>query len=432
MRTSLGTFLTAAAFTVVSPIFAQPSTQLTLDQAVRRALELSPTLAAEALAVSAAEARVTQAGLLPNPEVEVESENFGGGEDLRSFDAAESTALISQRILLGGKRGRRRAVAESDHQLAGRNREAARLDVIAGTTSSFYRVLAAQEREALARELLGLAEQLASTVQARVDAGKVSPVEATRASIEAAQTRVRLARAEREMRAARILLAASWGSSTATFEQAIGELPEPTPPPTLQRLRTILMEAPEITRLENQIERQKRVVDLERSFRVPDLTVRLGSRWFQETGQSAWIAGVSLPIPIFDRNQGLREASELELERTRADGQAVRIALEAKLASALERLRTAALEADVMGREIVPAANAAFAATETGYNEGKFAFLSVLDAQRALFEARSLFLDSREDYALTLAELERLIGRRWSPQAEPATRSDGSSHGEPR
>ena len=431
MRTSVVFFLGAAVFAVAPSIFAQSSTQLTLDEAVRRALELSPTLAAETHAVSAAEARVTQAGLLPNPELEVESENFGGGEDLRGFNSAESSALISQSILLGGKRGRRRAVAESDHQLAGRNREIARLDVIAGATSSFYRVLAAQEREALARELLGLAEQLASTVQSRVEAGRVSPVEATRASIEAAQARVRLARAARETKAAKILLAGSWGSSTAAFEQAIGELPEPMPPPTLQRLRTLLMEAPDITRLENQIERQIRVVDLERSFRVPDLTLRLGPRWFEETGQSAWIAGVSLPIPIFDRNQGLRRASELELERTRTDARAVRVALETKLASTLERLRTAAQEASVVGREIVPAATAAFAATETGYTEGKFAFLTVLDAQRALFEARSLFLDSREEYALTLAEVERLIGRPLGPQTESATRDHWSSHGEP-
>ena len=63
-----------------------------------------------------------------------------------------------------------------------------------------------------------------------------------------------------------------------------------------------------------------------------------------------------------------------------------------------------------MKTQVVPAAESAFAATETGYTEGKFGFLDVLDAQRALFEARSLLLGSREEYALTLTELQRLIG----------------------
>ena len=63
-----------------------------------------------------------------------------------------------------------------------------------------------------------------------------------------------------------------------------------------------------------------------------------------------------------------------------------------------------------MGRDVVPAATEVFAATEMGYSEGKFGLLEVLDAQRALFDARSLLLDSREEYAMTLTELERLVG----------------------
>jgi len=383
---------------------------LTLEHAITLAIQRSPSLAAGSYAVSAAEARITQAGLYPNPELELEAENIGGTGDLSGFNAAESTAVISQPILLGGKRGHRRAVAESEHVLAARDREVLRLDVIFNTTSAFYRVLAAQQHVALARELLGLAERFAATVQARVDAGKVSPVGATRAGIEVAQARVRLARAKRELIAGRALLAAGWGSSTAAFAEVLGELPEPTPPPTLQQLRPLLMEAPEIVRLDERIERERRVLELERSFRIPDLTVSVGPRRFEETGHSAWVAGLSLPIPIFDRNQGSRLAAEFELERTRRDADAVRVAIEAEIAAAIERIHAAALGATTMSRDVVPAATEVFAATEMGYREGKFGLLEVLDAQRALFDARSLLLDSREEYAMTLTELERLVG----------------------
>lgn len=294
--------------------------------------------------------------------------------------------------------------------LAGSDLEVARLDVIAATTGAYYRVLAAQERKGLADELLDLAERFASTVQARVDAGKVSPVEATRASIEVSQTRIQRARAVRDLEAARVRLAASWGSSAAAFDEVVGVLPEPCQPPSLEELRRLLMQAPDVERLEIEIQRQLEVQELERSFRLPDLTVSVGPRRFEESGRSAWVAGVSLPLPIFDRNQGSRRAAEFETERVRRDAESIRITLEAEVAVVLERLCAAAQEANTMGDEVVPAAQAAFAATEIGYSEGKFGFLDVLDAQRALFEARSLLLASSEEYALTRTELERIVG----------------------
>ena len=80
-------------------------------------------------------------------------------------------------------------------------------------------------------------------------------MEATRASIEVAQARVGLSRAVRELKAARVLLTANWGSSTADFDRAVGELPEPTDPPALRQLRQGLAETPEVKGLDDLIEK---------------------------------------------------------------------------------------------------------------------------------------------------------------------------------
>jgi cobalt-zinc-cadmium efflux system outer membrane protein len=302
-------------------------------------------------------------------------------------------------------------VAEADHLLASRDLDANRLDVLKGVTSAFYRLVAAQEREELSQRMVDLAEQFERTVRARVDAGKVSPVEATRASIEVGKARAQAARAAREREAARRLVASWWGSSTPDFELANGALPEPIDPPRFEEIRFSLNQTPEIVRLDDQIERAKRAADLEKSFRMPDLRVSVGPRRFEETGESAWVAGLSVPIPVFDRNQGSRKAAEFEAERARRDAEATRVTREAELAAVLDRLRAAAEEARIMADDVVPAANQAFVATETGYSAGKFGFLNVLDAQRALFDAHSLLLDRRAEYALVLADVERLIGR---------------------
>jgi cobalt-zinc-cadmium efflux system outer membrane protein len=394
----------------LSPTERTAST-LSLGQALSRAVNQNPRLAAESLRLSAAKARINQAGLFPNPEVEIEAENFGGDGDLSGYNAAETTAVISQPIPLGPRRGRARSLAEADHLLASRDLDANRLDVVAGVTSAFYRLVAAQEREELSRRMVDLAVQFETTVRARVDAGKVSPVEATRAAIEVGKAQAQAARAAHEREAARTLLASWWGSSTSDFELANGALPRPVDPPRFEEVRFSLNQTPEIVRLDDQIERAKRAADLEKSVRVPDLRVSVGPRRFEDTGESAWVAGLSVPIPVFDRNQGSRKAADFEAKRARRDADAARVTREAELAAVLDRLRATAEEARIIEDDVVPAANHAFVATETGYSAGKFGFLNVLDAQRALFDAHSLLLDRREEYALVLTVIERLIGR---------------------
>ena len=413
--------------TAVSDADSPRMVELTLDEAVARALATNPVVEGAAHGVSAAEARAHQAGLWPNPELEVEVENFGGDGSQHGFESAETTVLVSQPLPLGGKPGRRRAVADSDHRLARRDLESMRLDVVAQATAAFSVVLAAQQREDLAVKLLEVADDFARIVQARVDAGKVSPVELTRAQIEVAQGKVRRARAARELAATRTRLAATWGSTIADFKYAVGNLPYPHSPPPLEDLRSLLAETPDIQRLEDSIERRRRVVGLEKSLRFPDLAIGVGPRRFEETGHSAWVAGVGVAIPIFDRNQGARKAAEFDLERERRDADAVRVAMSAELAVVCERLNAAAEAARTADGEIVPSAMSALAAVETGYREGKFGFIDVIAAQRALFEASTLLLDSLEEYALARADLERLVGRRLEPGWVTATGTNGTN-----
>lgn len=149
---------------------------------------------------------------------------------------------------------------------------------------------------------------------------------------------------------------------------------------------------------------------LEKSFRIPDLTVAAGPRRFSETGDTAWVAGFSLPLPVFDTNKGARRAAEFELESTRRRNQAARVEIETGLVSVVGRLDAAVEIATALETEVVPAATSALDAVEIGYSEGKFGFLDVIDAQRTLFDARSILLDSIAEYALARVDLERLVG----------------------
>ena len=393
------------------PGAVEPTGELTIDSAISTALLLSPTLAAAASGVSAADARLDQAGLYDNPEFDLEIENFGGSGERSGFDAAETTFALSQPLLLGGKIAARKGVAAADLTLAARDVDAVRLDIVAVTTIAFNNVLVAQERVRLTEELAELAKSFGDTVRSRVEAGKVSPVEEIRARAAVARAQVDVAKAKRVLAAARVGLASTWGSSDPQFSRVVGPLPRPTPPPPRASLDEFLLQAPEMQRLTAEVNRQEQTIQLEKALGTPDLKLTLGPRTYRETGGWAWVGGVSLPLPIFNRNQGARRAAEFELERTRHEVAARRVALESLLSQILDRLRAVAEEAQSYEQEIIPASTEAFEAMSIGFREGKFGFLEVLDAQRSLSEARLLHLDSLHRYAAASAELERLLGR---------------------
>jgi outer membrane protein TolC len=147
-----------------------------------------------------------------------------------------------------------------------------------------------------------------------------------------------------------------------------------------------------------------------RSRTIPDLTVSGGVRYFNETKESAWVLGFSLPLPLFDRNQsGMLEASA-RLTKAELERHAAEVWVSTALAEAYQSLVNAATEVTTLQNEVLPAAEEAFQATQEGYRLGKFGFLDVLDIQRTLFETRGRYLEALATYHKAVADLERLSG----------------------
>jgi cobalt-zinc-cadmium efflux system outer membrane protein len=382
---------------------------LTLEQALALALEHSPVVAAAGSSYEAAGQRVRQAGRWPNPELELEAEELGGPGELSGLDSAEISSVLSQEIPLGGEVGKRSSLAASEHRLAETGLETARLDLRVGTTLAFHQVLLAQEQVTLAAEMHELARSFFDTVSKRVEAGKVSPVEATRARTQMVAARIELERARRGLAAARSRLASTWGGTEARFRQAAGALPPAQPPPPLATLRPLLEQAPELQQSEEEIRHRQLAVQLVRAERIPNLTISVGPRYLREAGITTWVAGLSLPLPLFDRNQHELAASELEVKQAEHQAKAVRAALEAELAAAIADLSAFAAEIRALEDEIIPAASQVLETIRIGYQEGKLGFLEVLDAQRELFETRQQRLSAYAELLETRALISRLV-----------------------
>jgi len=419
-----GAYLFGVAATAVSLWLAAPSpavsaeteasarASLDLATALERALAGSPRLEAAASGSRQAAARTLQAGLLPNPELVFEMEDFGGSGSFDGVGESQATVAVEQMVELGGKRAARAHAARAASVVVQGGYAAVRADVIADTQRSFYEVLAAHEREALSVDAVALAGELVSTVSARVRAGSSSRVERTRAEVELAGAEVERARAQHAVEVAKRRLAASWGESEARFDRVVGRLGPGADwaAPTLEALRRRLADNPQLGQSRDEIAHRSARVEVERAGRIPDVTLGLGYRRLSGTDDNALVAGVRVPLPLFDRNQGALLEAERAVDGASAERDALAARLDVELTQAHAALVGAYDEVHALDERILPASQSAFETVRDGYREGRFSYIELLDAERELQDARRRRLSVAFDFRRAAIDIERLTG----------------------
>lgn len=404
-----------------------PTGPLALDSAVAAALAHNPDLAVHGYEVRAREARAVQEGLLPNPSLATEVENFGRfGGDQRDVEETQTTVSLTQVVELGGKRRERAAVARLDGRLAGWDYERARAEVAAATTRAFGAALVARERMRLAERGASLARETRTSVAKQVAAGVASPVETARAESALAQADAESAHRERERQAAYLALAATWGSPEVGFTELVGSVAPLAPPRPLAALTAELDANPDLARFATGHERAAAAVALAEAHRLPDVTVRVGARRFVSAETNAFVAEVSVPLPLFDRNQGAVLEAHEQAGKVQAEEKAARMAVHLAVRKAYEELRAACEEARTVRRAVLPRAERALAETRRGYDQGLLRHLDVIEAQQSIARVESDYLDLAARHQAAAAEILRLTGRTATLSAsERSTACDG-------
>ncbi len=388
----------------------EPTGALTLRQALGLALMRNPELRAFSWEVRAREAATLQAGLLHNPTIGADLQDLGVSASPDSVPQPQGTLQLSQIIELGGKRTKRRETAALSRDLAGWDYETKRIEIFTQVTQAFANLLRGQQQQELTEETVRLAEETARVVSERVKAGKVSPIEEIRANVALASAAIERDRAEKDLEGARKQLAATWGSAMPQFSKAEGTLGPLAPIPSLSQLAERISQNPDLARWATEIAQRRAVIDLERSRAVPDLTLMGGFRRYESTGDNVFIVGLSLPLPLFNRNQGGIQEARDRLEKGEEERRAAEVRVTTALSEAHRALSTAYIEATSLKEKVLPGAAQAFEAVNEGYRLGKFGLLDVLDAQRTLFGSRAQHLRALADYHQAVAEVERLIG----------------------
>ena len=386
-----------------------PATPLSLTKAIELALEGSPEVAAATRQWEATEGQVLQGRARPNPELAYSL------EDARSRTRTQSWQL-NLPVELGGKRAARTKAAEKSREQAQAQLNELKAALRANVATAYFDVLTAQERLVLAKDSVALAKSSTDTVAKRVAAGKVSPVEESKARVAEAGIRVELAQAASEQRNALSRLFALLGKIEAPFTVLEGKAENLPPVPKLADLQSLISSSPAVVLARIEVDRRKALTDLEQSKRVPDITVSAGIQRSNETQRNILLFGVSVPLPVFDRNQGnLLEALKLE-DKARDELQGATVRLHSEVAQAQERLSTIAAEVQSLRQDGLPGAKSAYDAATIGFENGKFNFLEVLDAQRTYFTAKSQYLKALGEAHRAAADVDRLLGGSTGPR----------------
>ncbi|WP_158080925.1 TolC family protein, partial [Pelomonas sp. KK5] len=260
---------------------------LTLEQALQQAVARHPSLAAAGREIEAAQAAAQQAAAWRNPELGTTL------EDPARRDSRTSTVVLDIPIELGGKRGARIGAAERATALARAEGERTRAELRARVLAAFFGLRVAQERAALAADSAALARRAADAVQRRVDAGKASPVEATRARVDLANAELEGDEARVEQRTTRHALATLLGDAAPGFDTVAEDARLPPEPPAPGQLPALLEASPALLAARAETERRRALVEVERSKAAPDLTLSLGARHDAALGRSQAVIGLS-------------------------------------------------------------------------------------------------------------------------------------------
>lgn len=384
---------------------------LTLLEALRVANGQSPRLVEADAMLAGERGRLGQARLRPNPDIAFDAENFAGTGPFSGVRATEFTGTLGVPIELGGKRAARIAAGTTGVGAARARRALSGLDLELAVRQAYARALAADAVVALVRDEQTIAVAIADAAGKLVASGREPPLRQVRADAERASATVAVAAAEQDAQVARrdLQLLIAGDGSLPPLDDASLFAPPQAASPAAGALPDL-----DVARLD--AERARRLLRVERAARTPDPRVYIGVRRLQGDNATALVGGVSIPLPLFNRNGGGVAAASAAIVGAEATLMRTRAETATRALDARDRIAGARAQLATIEQSLLPSAVEGLRIARLGYVAGKFGYLELLDAQRAFALARRQRIDAARDYHLAQAELDRALGRTLTPE----------------
>jgi cobalt-zinc-cadmium efflux system outer membrane protein len=403
----------AAPRTTVEEIIATKS--YTLNDLLLIADARNHQLAAQRQRVAAARGRLRQAGVYPNPEIGADVEDVPAS----SFDTGDgkSTLSLSQPLIIGKRRRAAIAAEQREIELREAELEAMRHEIFGEVQTEYIDLLYNRDGLGLQWELLAQAQELEAAVQARHGQEKATDYDVTKVKLEVQTLEQQVLGyiVDRTLAASR--LGALLGDLEIIAPRVKGALETKLYPEEIAiSIEESILQHPQLVLADKKVAAQDGVVSVARAERVPDLTVSARVGYDGRADESMVGAGVSIPIPIFDRKQGTIEEQRsllLSAENERA-------ATYDRLKAELDNILQLSNEQDTLSTDYrekwIPPAEEGWKQALEGYKAGRVTLLEAIDTLRNLVRNRKAGLEYMRSYNIAIGDLRHF--RRYAPQLE--------------
>lgn len=384
---------------------------LALPEALARTLERNPDLVAVGFEMEAAEGRLRQAGLRPNPELGVTVQDVLGTDRYHAVESAETTVTLGW-VFERGMRQRLVDAARADSALKGADADIVRLDAAAETARRFLACLAFQGRLRHAERGVALARDTVDLIAERVRAGGALDAELARAQAELARAELREEGDEHELLSAYHRLSAQWGETEPDFGSVEGDVSMLPVLEPFETLRARVEANPDVRRFMSRQRVDEAQVRLAQARSRPSWILHGGFRRYEVTDDWGLVGGVTAPLPVLDRNQGQIAAARADAARTRAQLAAANVRIETALFVLYQELKHDLQLAARLKADVIPRLEHATEDTRRAYELGRSGFTDWQIVQAELLDATSELLEAGVDAHRIVIEIERLTGVR--------------------
>jgi len=363
---------------------------LELPDLIDMTVERNPRLAQVTWVVEAVRGQALQAGLYPNPYVGITGNELG---DKTGPGGIWTTPMVSQEIVTANKLGLSKAAVlrEVDQASLGVINERYRL--FTDVRQNFFELIVLQRRVEVYSELVGLAEKSVDNAARLLKAKEVSNLDLVQLEFDLERYRADLDATKKMLPAAYRQLVASVGVQDLPYTNVMGDLETPIPNYDLEVLRVYILGIhPEVRSAQIGVERAQIVLRRAEVEPIPNLFLNSGYTRQNQNKSSDWDVGVGLPVPLWNRNQGNIRAAKAQVDIAFNEVVRVENELVNRLAAAYSAYASSRKLAERYKSDILPKAEESYRLSMKAYQGGQFEYLRVLQAQRAVAEARLAYL----------------------------------------
>ena len=401
-----------ALFINSSPATAFKTKELTLEQAITRALEKNPDLQTLRLEEESAKGQKEKALLLliNNPTLEGNISKKDRPEAEGGGKFTNYGFKLSQEFEVAGQRGARINVSEKELarvKLEIRDRERV---LISDVKDAFTRALSLKKKNILARENVRLNEELLGFTKIKFQAGDVSGLDVNLSEVELSKAKKELLLAEREHREALLALQGLLGLSPDISFAIEGELPSEAPAlPDKEALKALAFShRPDSKAATFEMEKTESALRLVKKEAYPNIT--LSGFYDRDERRNAVGLEISVPLPFFDRKQAEKREAFAKVEGAKIKAAGLKKTIEREVDQAFNDIASAIEELSLFRKEILVKAAENLDLLNLGFKEGKIGFFEVRLAQKDTIEAQFAYIEAQTRTQFALNAIEKITG----------------------